>query len=87
MTTPPIGSPDNPLTKRAPIDGILLAQAFYRDDDHAGQVIINNCDIHSVALQLCGWIYAGIRQAGEDVEERLSLWLERTRDEIGEGTP
>jgi hypothetical protein len=72
------------MTGRAPVDAILLAQAFLRDDDAAGQVIINNCDIHSVSLQLCGWIYACIRERGADVEERLAIWLNAMRAEIGE---
>jgi hypothetical protein len=81
---PPLGSPDNELMKRAPVDAILLAQAFHRDDDAAQQVVLKNCDPHSVALQLCGWLYATLRQFDVDIEDRLGIWLDAVRAQTGE---
>jgi hypothetical protein len=80
----PIGNPNNPLTKRASVDAILLAQAFHRDDDAAQQVVLKNCDPYSVALQLCGFLFATFRQFDVDIEERLGVWLETTRGQTGE---
>lgn len=80
-----IGHPDDPLTKRAAVDAVLLAQSFHRDDDPAVQAILNNCDPYSVALQLCGFLYATLRHCGADVEERLGIWLAATRQQLGEG--
>jgi hypothetical protein len=72
------------VTHRASVDAVLFAQAFHRDDTAAGQAIINNCDIHSVAFQLCGFLFAALRHFDVDIEERLSIWLNETRAEIGE---
>lgn len=84
MTYPPIGHPDNEKTKRASVDSVMLAQAFYRDDDEAVQAILKHCDPHSVALNLCGFIYATFRQFDVDTEERLDIWLAETKKQIGE---
>jgi hypothetical protein len=37
-----------------------------------------------VALQLCGWLYATLRQFDIDIEDRLGIWLEAARREVGE---
>ncbi|MDX1890120.1 hypothetical protein [Mycolicibacterium sp. 050158] len=84
MTNPPIGNPDNPLTKRASVDAVLLAQAFLRDDDTGAGVIMKNSDPYSVALQLCGFLFATFRQFDVDPEERLAIWLDATREQTGE---
>ncbi|PQE01402.1 hypothetical protein CYL16_04785 [Mycobacterium sp. EPG1] len=84
MTYRPIGHPENPATKRASVDSILLAQAFYRDDDQGVETILKHCDPYSVALNLCGFIYATFRQFDVDTEERLDIWLAETRKQIGE---
>ncbi|WP_024445635.1 hypothetical protein [Mycolicibacterium iranicum] len=84
MTTPPVGDPNNPMTKRASVDAVMLAQAFYRDDDAAVEAILKHCDPHSVALQLCGFLYATFRQFDVDTEERLNIWLTETKKQIGE---
>lgn len=84
MTTPPMGHPDNPVTARASVDAVMLAQAFYRDDDAAVDAILKHCDAHSVALQLCGFLYATFRQFSVDTEERLNIWLTETKRQTGE---
>lgn len=83
--TEPLGSPENPLTKRAPLDAVLLAQAVYRDDEPAQQAILANCDPYSVAIQLCGFLLATFHNFDVDIEDRFGIWLEQTRQEIGEG--
>jgi hypothetical protein len=82
--THPLGHPDNPLTRRAPLDAVLLAQSFYRDDMAATAVLLANCDCYSVALQLCGFLFATLTHFDHDVEERLAIWLEETRRQTGE---
>jgi hypothetical protein len=84
MTTTKLGHPDNERTRRAPVDAVLIAQAFYRDDDAAVGVLLNNADPYSVTLQLCGWLYATLRQFDVDIEERLGMWLDAARAEVGE---
>jgi hypothetical protein len=37
-----------------------------------------------VALQLCGWLYATLRQFDIDIEDRLGIWLEAALREVGE---
>jgi hypothetical protein len=71
-------------TRRASVDAVLLAQAFHRGDDTGGQVIVDNADIHSVALQLCGYLFATLRYFDVDIDERLAVWLKQSRTEIGE---
>ncbi|MBZ4620988.1 hypothetical protein [Mycobacterium avium] len=80
----PLGHPDNELTKRASVDAVMLAQAFYRDDDQGVQVILKNCDPYSVALQLCGFLFATFRQFDVDPEERFRIWLAETQRQTGE---
>lgn len=84
MTTPPLGDPNNPSTQRASVDAILLSQAFLRDDDHGVEVILKNGDPQSIALQLCGFLYATMRQFDVDIEDRLNIWLQATREQTGE---
>jgi hypothetical protein len=82
--TAALGHPDNERTRRAPVDAVLIAQAFHRDDDAALSVLFENCDPYSVALQLCGWLYATLRQFDIDIEDRLGIWLEAALREVGE---
>ncbi|GAB4597524.1 hypothetical protein MOKP4_38420 [Mycobacterium avium subsp. hominissuis] len=82
--TNPLGHPDNPLTRRAPLDAVLVAQAFYRDDLPATAVLLGNCDPYSVALQLCGFLFGTLTHFDIDVEERLRIWLDETRRQTGE---
>jgi hypothetical protein len=83
MTTA-LGHPDNERTRRAPVDAVLLAQAFYRDDDAATKVLLDNCDPYSVALQLCGWLFTTFDQFDVNTEERLNIWLDAGRRQVGE---
>jgi hypothetical protein len=83
MTTK-LGHPDNERTRRAPVDAVLIAQASYRDDDAAAKVLLDNCHPYSVAVRLCGWIFATFRQFDVDIEDRLGIWLDAARAEIGE---
>lgn len=80
----PLGHPDNPLTRRASVDAVLLAQSFYRDDIAATSVLLSNCDPYSVSLQLCGFLFGTLIHFGTDVEERLAIWLKETRQQTGE---
>lgn len=72
------------VTRRAAVDAALLAKSLHRGDDAAGQVIVDHCDIHSVVIQLTGYLLATLRHFGVDVEERLDMWLTAARNEIGE---
>ncbi|MCZ0732216.1 hypothetical protein [Mycolicibacterium iranicum] len=74
------------VTNRAPVDAILLAQAFYREDTAAGQAVADNCDLWSVLMQTFGFLFATLRQFDVDIEERLDIWLAATRAEIGEAS-
>jgi hypothetical protein len=74
----PIGHPDNPMTRRAPVDSVLLLQALHRDDEQAQQVLLASCDPYSVALQLCGWLLTTFRQFDVKVDERLAIWRAAT---------
>lgn len=80
----PLGHPDNELTKRASVDAVMLTQALHRGDDQGMQVILKNCDPYSVALQLCGFLLATLRQLDVDTEEHLTLWLTETQSQTGE---
>ncbi|MDX1883051.1 hypothetical protein [Mycolicibacterium sp. 120270] len=71
-------------TRRASVDAVLLAQAFHRGDNAAGQAVADNCDVWSVLVQTFGFLFATLRQFDVDVEDRLAIWLEATRAEIGE---
>lgn len=86
-TTPPLGDPENPQTRRAPVDSVLLLQAFHHDDSFAQQVVLKTCDPYSVALQLCGWLLATFRQYGVDTDERLGIWRAVTQAQVGEAEP
>jgi hypothetical protein len=90
-STPPLGHPDNPQTKAAPVDALLIARAFRPDgDDHATTIVLKHSDPYSVALQLAGWLRAAIEVAlqhgaGESfgdtcVDDVLDRWLSGERE-------
>jgi hypothetical protein len=67
---------------RAAVDAILLAQAFYREDIDAGQVVVNNCELPSVLLQTFGFLFATLRYFDMDIEDRLGVWLAAARQQL-----
>ncbi|WP_324666446.1 Hypothetical protein MUW33_2788 [Mycobacterium canetti] len=79
-----IGRLPDERTARSGVDSVLLAQAFWRDDMQAVETILRHMDPYSVALQLCGWLFATFRQHGVNVEERLAVWLAACREQEGQ---
>ncbi|MCG7597837.1 hypothetical protein [Mycobacterium sp. PSTR-4-N] len=71
-------------TERAAVDAVLLLQSWYREDTAAGQIIAENCDVWSVLVQTFGFLFATLRHFDVDIDERLDIWLQETRAQIGE---
>lgn len=82
--TTPLGHPDNPRTRRAPIDAVMLTQALHRDDEAAQQVILGEGDPYSIALQLAGLLLTTFRHFAVDVDGQLGIWLATTTEQCGE---
>lgn len=77
-------------TSSAPVDALLIARAFLRDDEDATAVLLKHCDPYSTTLQLCGWLKAAIEEAlshgpnrfGDDtVDDVLARWLVQVQRE------
>lgn len=79
--TAPLGHPENPRTRRAAVDSVLLIQAIHRGDDDAQVAILANCDPFSVAAQLVGFLLATMRQYNVDIDQRLDIWRAATAAE------
>ena len=74
------------VTRRASVDAVLMAQAFYRDDSAAGQAVANHCDVWAVLVETYGFLFATLRHFDVDIEDRLDIWLKETRSQIGEAS-
>ncbi|MCX6468089.1 MAG: hypothetical protein NTW76_02075 [Corynebacteriales bacterium] len=84
-------TPTADQTAAAPIDALLIARAFLRDDDAATQVLLKHSDPYSTTLQLAGWLKAAIERAlatdpdnehgDRTVDDVLDRWLTQVRSE------
>lgn len=91
MSKPTFGHPDNPATAAAPVDALLIAEQFWRDNDETCGLLLKHCDPWSVILQMSGWLRASVRETlalggGErfgdtDEFDVLARWLEIIRNE------
>lgn len=86
MTTTayPLGHPENPRTRIAPLDAVLLAQAVHNEDPAAQVAILANSDPYSVCAQLAGFLLATLRQYEVDIDDRLMVWRAVTAAQVGE---
>jgi hypothetical protein len=83
--------PTHEQTAGAPVDALLIAGQFWRDDDKTTPVLLKHCDPWSVILQLTGWLRASVRETlarggGEPFGDKdefdvLDRWLTQVRSE------
>lgn len=86
--------PTTEQTANAPIDALLIAGQFWRDDSTTTPVLLRHCDPWSVCLQLAGWLRASVRETlalggGEsygdtDEFDVLNRWLAKVREEASD---